>query len=226
LPGDENPLLLYIDIRAHTKGSPMRPFLYVLFALLPLLTAAVPARAEVAGLPAPARAVFAGGCFWCMESEFDSQKGVLSVISGYMGGSAETATYKQVSTGRTGHIEVVEVIFDPAQVGYGTLLEIFWRNVDPFDAEGQFCDKGSQYAAGIFYEGEAQKAAAEASLAATEKKLGAKVATFLRPATAFYAAEDYHQEYYKKNAFAYKSYRIGCGRDRRLEKLWGGAKGE
>lgn len=205
----------------------MHPFLYVLLALLPLLALPLHARAEVAaGVPAPARAVFAGGCFWCMESEFDSQKGVLNVTSGYMGGSAESATYKQVSSGRTGHIEVVEVVFDPSLVGYETLLEIFWSNVDPFDAEGQFCDKGSQYAAGIFYEGEAQKAAAEASLAATEKKLGAKVATFLRPATAFYEAEDYHQEYYKKNAFAYKTYRIGCGRDRRLEKVWGSAKGE
>lgn len=204
----------------------MRRFLYAFLVMLPFLVVSLPVRAEmVAGMPAPARAVFAGGCFWCMESEFDSQKGVLNVTSGYMGGSAETATYKQVSTGRTGHIEVVEVVYDPAQVGYDTLLEIFWRNVDPFDAEGQFCDKGSQYAAGIFYEGDAQKAAAVASIAATKKKLAAEVATFLRPATAFYAAEDYHQEYYKKNAFAYKSYRMGCGRDRRLDKVWGG-KGE
>lgn len=176
--------------------------------------------------PAPqtARAVFAGGCFWCMESEFDSQAGVINVTSGYMGGSAETATYKQVSTGTTGHIEVVEVVFDPARVSYDTLLKIFWSNVDPFDAEGQFCDKGSQYAAGIFYDGDAQKEAAEASLAAAEKKLGKKVATFIRPMMPFYAAEDYHQEYYKKNAFSYKSYRIGCGRDRKLDAIWGDAK--
>ncbi|MDP2206057.1 MAG: peptide-methionine (S)-S-oxide reductase MsrA [Alphaproteobacteria bacterium] len=202
----------------------MRRFLYAFLALLPLLAVSFPVYAEerAGGAAATARAVFAGGCFWCMESEFDSQKGVLKVTSGYMGGSAETATYKQVSTGRTGHIEVVEVVYDSAQVSYDTLLEIFWRNVDPFDAEGQFCDKGSQYAAGIFFDGDAQKAAAEASVAATGKKLGAEVATFLRAATAFYAAEDYHQEYYKKNAFAYKSYRMGCGRDRRLEKIWGG----
>ena len=167
------------------------------------------------------RAVFAGGCFWCMESEFDSEKGVISVTSGYTGGSAETATYKQVSTGKTSHVEAVEIVFDPAVVSYQRLLTIFWRNVDPFDAEGQFCDKGSQYAAGIFYSGDAQKAAAEQSLADTEKKLDQKVATFLRPAMAFYAAEDYHQEYYKKNTIAYKSYRYGCGRDRKLERIWG-----
>lgn len=184
--------------------------------------ATLPAQAEeAAGLPAPSRAVFAGGCFWCMESEFESQEGVYNVTSGYTGGSAETATYKQVSTGRTGHIEAVEVFFDPARVGYDTLLEIFWRNVDPFDAAGQFCDKGSQYAAGIFYQGSAQKAAAEASLAAAEKKLGTQVATFIRPVMAFYAAEDAHQDYYKKNPEAYKRYRLGCGRDRRLEKIWG-----
>ncbi|HRJ66871.1 MAG TPA: peptide-methionine (S)-S-oxide reductase MsrA [Alphaproteobacteria bacterium] len=188
---------------------------------------ALPAAAQADRIePAPqtARAVFAGGCFWCMESEFDSQAGVISVTSGYMGGSAETATYKQVSTGRTGHLEVVEVVFDPAQVNYETLLNIFWSNVDPFDAEGQFCDKGSQYAAGIFYHGDGQKEAAEASLAAAEKKLGKKVATFIRAAMPFYAAEEYHQEYYKKNAFSYKTYRIGCGRDRRLDAVWGDTK--
>lgn len=188
---------------------------------------ALPAAAQADRIePAPqtVRAVFAGGCFWCMESEFDSQAGVISVTSGYMGGSAETATYKQVSTGRTGHLEVVEVVFDPAQVNYDTLLKIFWSNVDPLDAEGQFCDKGSQYAAGIFYHGDGQKEAAEASLAAVEKKLGKKVATFIIAATPFYAAEEYHQEYYKKNAFSYKTYRIGCGRDRRLEAVWGDIK--
>lgn len=169
------------------------------------------------------RAVFAGGCFWCMESEFDSQPGVLTVTSGYMGGSAGTATYKQVSTGDTGHIEVVEIVYDPSRVGYEMLLEIFWRNVDPFDAEGQFCDRGSQYAAGIFYGSAAQKTAAEASIAAVEEKLGAKVATFLRPAMPFYAAEAAHQAYYRKNPLSYRVYRRGCGRDSRLEELWGGA---
>ncbi len=186
-----------------------------------LLMTGQPARAAET-----ARAVFAGGCFWCMESEFDSEKGVISVTSGYTGGSAETATYKQVSTGTTNHVEAVEVVFDPAIVSYERLLTIYWRNVDPFDAEGQFCDKGSQYAAGIFYAGDAQKAAAEQSVAETEKKLGQKVATFLRPAMAFYAAEDYHQEYYKKNSIAYKTYRYGCGRDRKLRRIWGDQKQE
>lgn len=170
----------------------------------------------------PARAVFAGGCFWCMESEFDSEKGVVSVTSGYMGGTAETATYKQVSTGRTDHIEVVEVVYDPAVVSYGRLLDIYWQNVDPFDAEGQFCDKGSQYAAGIFYFDDAQKETAGQSVRGVEEKLGAAVAVFLRPAMTFYAAEDYHQEYYKKNEAAYKAYRSGCGRDKKLQKIWGG----
>ncbi len=197
----------------------MKTFLSVL--ALGLLLCAPHARAAETE-----RAVFAGGCFWCMESEFDSEKGVISVTSGYTGGSAQTATYKQVSTGTTGHVEAVEVVFDPAVVSYSRLLTIFWRNVDPLDAEGQFCDKGSQYAAGIFYLDDAQKTAAEQSLADAEKKLGQKVATFLRPAMAFYPAEDYHQEYYKKNSVAYKTYRYGCGRDRQLERIWGDQKTE
>lgn len=178
-------------------------------------------------LPAPAQAVetaqaiFAGGCFWCMESEFDSEAGVISVTSGYTGGSAETATYKQVSTGMTGHVEAVEIVYDPARVSYTRLLHIFWRNIDPFDTEGQFCDKGSQYAAGIFYADDAQREAAEQSRAAMQEKLGKEIAAFVRPAMAFYAAEDYHQAYYKNNARAYKAYRTGCGRDRKLEKIWG-----
>lgn len=194
-------------------------FAALLFSVFFLGVLSARAQAEV---PAPPeRAVFAGGCFWCMESEFDSEKGVLSVTSGYMGGAAETATYKQVSSGTTGHLEVVEIVFDPAVVSYERLLQIFWRNVDPFDAEGQFCDKGSQYAAGIFYKGDAQKAAAEKSVQAVEKKLGQPVASFLRPAMTFYAAEEYHQEFYKKNSLSYKSYRFGCGRDRRLKQVWG-----
>lgn len=198
----------------------MKTFLSMMALAMLLMSAHVARAAETE------RAVFAGGCFWCMESEFDSEKGVISVTSGYTGGSAETATYKQVSTGSTGHVEAVEVVFDPAVVSYERLLKIYWRNVDPLDAEGQFCDKGSQYAAGIFYFGDAQKAAAEQSAAEAEKKLGQKVATFLRPAVAFYAAEDYHQEYYNKNSVAYKTYRYGCGRDRKLQWIWGDQKEE
>lgn len=196
-----------------------RVFLAFLAVLLLLPVAGAAFAVEPAG---QARAVFAGGCFWCMESEFDSEKGVVSVTSGYMGGTAETATYKQVSTGRTDHIEVVEVVYDPATVSYSRLLDIYWQNVDPFDAEGQFCDKGSQYAAGIFYFDDAQKEIAGQSVRGVEKKLGAAVAVFLRPAMTFYAAEEYHQEYYKKNAAAYKAYRSGCGRDKKLQNIWGG----
>lgn len=165
------------------------------------------------------KAVFAGGCFWCVEAEFAGIDGVSSVMPGYTGGTAQTATYEQVSTGDTDHVEAVEVAFDPAKVSYDKLLEIFWGNVDPFDEGGQFCDRGSQYAAGIFYADDGQKKAAEASRAAMEKKFGRRIATFIRPALPFYAAEDYHREYYKKNALRYQMYKKGCGRDDRLEEI-------
>lgn len=166
-------------------------------------------------------AVFAGGCFWCMEAEFDQTKGVTDVLSGFMGGAAENAKYYDVASGETGHVEVVEVKFDPAVVTYEDLLKIFWSNVDPTDAEGQFCDKGSQYAAGIFYFGDAQKEAAEKSLQVIEEKIGQKVVTFIREALVFYPAEEYHQEYYKKNKLQYTLYKKGCGRAKRLEEVWG-----
>lgn len=166
-------------------------------------------------------AVFAGGCFWCMEAEFDQTSGVTDVMSGFMGGAAENAKYYDVASGETGHIEVVEVKFDPAVVSYEDLLKIFWSNVDPTDAEGQFCDKGSQYAAGIFYFGDKQKEAAEKSLQTVEEKLGQKVVAFIREAMPFYPAEEYHQEYYKKNALQYMLYKKGCGREKRLEEVWG-----
>lgn len=165
-------------------------------------------------------AVFAGGCFWCMEAEFDQKAGVAHVLSGYMGGAAEDATYDRVSSGDTGHIEVVQVQFDPAVVSYDDLLDVFWQNVDPTDAEGQFCDKGSQYIAGIFYFNEAQKEAAQKSIATVEGKLGRRVATFLREALIFYRAEEAHQKYYKKNALSYSLYKKGCGRTKRLEEIW------
>lgn len=180
----------------------------------------VPAEAatKAAGIET---AVFAGGCFWCMEAEFDQTKGVTDVLSGFMGGAAENAKYYDVASGETGHIEVVEVKFDPAVVSYADLLKIFWSNVDPTDAEGQFCDKGSQYAAGIFYFDDKQKEAAEKSLQAVEEKLGQKVVTFIREALVFYPAEEYHQEYYKKNKLQYTLYKKGCGRAKRLEEVWG-----
>jgi peptide-methionine (S)-S-oxide reductase len=166
------------------------------------------------------KAVFAGGCFWCMHAEFEQHPGVTKVVSGYMGGQVKNPTYEQVSSGNTGHIEVVEVTFSPAGVSYEELLAVFWSNVDPTDPEGQFCDKGSQYLAGIFYVDDAQKAAAEKSVLDVEKKLNAKAATFLRPAEAFYPAEDYHQSYYRKESLRYTLYKKGCGREGRLEEIW------
>lgn len=164
-------------------------------------------------------AVFAGGCFWCMESDFEHEKGVEKAVSGYSGGTTMNPTYEEVTSGDTGHLEAVEVTYDPEVIGYDKLLEIFWQNVDPFDAEGQFCDKGSQYRAAIFYASDAEKAAAESSQKAIEKKFGKPVATLILPAAPFYAAEDYHQDYKEKNALRYEMYRRGCGRDDRLRSL-------
>lgn len=195
----------------------MRKIFTPFFALV-LSLAAMAAAAET---PKIETAIFAGGCFWCMHAEFEQTAGVRRVLSGYTGGVVENPTYEEVGTGDTGHVEAVEVVFDPAQVSYEKLLDIFWSNIDPTDAEGQFCDKGTQYAAGIFYLSEAQKTAAEASIAAVEKKLSAKIVTFLRPAATFYPAEDYHQSYYKKSETRYKMYKMGCGREGKLEKIWG-----
>ena len=166
-------------------------------------------------------AIFGGGCFWCMESSFDRLEGVTDVMSGYAGGHVVNPTYEQVSSGTTGHIEVIQVTYNPAKIEFGKLLEIFWENVDPFDAEGQFCDKGEQYVAVIFTADDREKALAEASKLAKEKHFGKPVATKILPKAVFYPAEDYHQEYYKKNPLRYKMYRNGCGRDERLKELRG-----
>ena len=168
-----------------------------------------------------ATAVFAGGCFWCMEPPYDALSGVVASTSGYTGGQKANPTYQEVSAGDTGHIEVVQITYDPKQVSYEKLLEVFWRNVDPLDQGGQFCDRGSTYTTAIFVQNEEQKKLAEQSRAAIEKKLGKPVATAIRPAATFYAAEDYHQDYYKQNPLRYKYYRYSCGRDQRLEELWG-----
>jgi peptide-methionine (S)-S-oxide reductase len=168
-----------------------------------------------------ATAIFAGGCFWCMVHPFDELPGVVSVTSGYTGGHKVNPTYEQVSAGDTGHVEAVQIVFDPKKIGYEKLLEVFWRNVDPLDQGGQFCDRGSTYTSAIFYQNEEQKKLAEQSKAAVEKKLGKTIVTTIRPAATFYAAEDYHQDYYKKNPLRYKYYRYSCGRDQRLEELWG-----
>ena len=172
---------------------------------------------------ATARATFAGGCFWCMEPPFDEVPGVVSTTSGYAGGTVANPKYEEVAAGGTGHAEAVQVVFDPARVSYERLLEVFWRNIDPLDAGGQFCDRGSQYRAAIFYEGEDQKRAALASRARLETsgRLPGPIVTGITPLEAFYPAEVYHQDFYQKELRRYFSYRAGCGRDRRLRELWG-----
>ena len=174
-----------------------------------------------------AEAVFAGGCFWCMEKPFDKLDGVVETTSGYTGGKLKNPTYKQVSAGRTGHTEAVQIVYDPEKVSYEKLVSVFWHNVDPLDPKGQFCDKGSQYRSGIFYGNEAEKALAEASKAELEgmEKFKQGIATEITMASAFYPAEDYHQNYYETNAVRYNFYRKACGRDRRLEQLWGDKAG-
>ena len=165
-------------------------------------------------------ATFAGGCFWCMHSEFAQIEGVSKVLSGYTGGVTEHPSYEQVSTGETGHVEAIEVTYDPAKVSYAKLLDIFWENIDPTDQYGQFCDKGSQYRAGIFTHDDEQAKLARESLEKVKGKFSQPVATFIRTASTFWPAEDYHQDYYIKNKTRYKMYRYGCGRDARLEQLW------
>jgi peptide-methionine (S)-S-oxide reductase len=171
------------------------------------------------------KATFAGGCFWCMQPPFDRLEGVVSTKAGYTGGHKVNPTYEEVSAGGTGHAEAVEITFDPKKISYEKLLDVFWHNVDPTDATGQFCDRGDQYRSEIFYHDDEQKKLAEASKAALEKSKPFKepIVTKIVAATAFYPAEDYHQEYYKKNPIRYKFYRYSCGRDKRLEQLWGKA---
>jgi peptide-methionine (S)-S-oxide reductase len=170
-----------------------------------------------------ATATFAGGCFWCMEPPYDEIDGVLSTISGYTGGTKKNPTYEQVTTGTTGHAEAVQVAYDPSKVSYEKLLEVFWRNIDPLTANAQFCDHGSQYRSAIFYHDETQKRLAEKSKETVQRRFKQPVVTEIVRATEFYPAEDYHQDYYKKNSIRYKIYRYGCGRDQRLEELWGSA---
>ncbi len=170
-------------------------------------------------------AIFAGGCFWCMEPPFEKLDGVSSVVSGYIGGSVRNPTYEQVSAGRTGHTEAVEITYDPAKVTYAQLLDIFWHNIDPLTANAQFCDRGSQYRSEIFPANAAERAASEASKAAIAAKLKRPVVTEITDATTFFAAEEYHQDYYLKNPIRYKFYRTSCGRDSRLKELWGDAAG-
>ena len=189
-----------------------------------VLAPRTPARAAS---PAPglAHATFAGGCFWCMEGPFDHVPGVVSTTSGYTGGNVKKPSYEQVSSGATGHAESVDVVYDPAKVTYAQLLDVFWHNVDPLDGGGQFCDRGNQYRTAIFYHDDEQRRLAEQSKQALEAsgKLKKKIVTQIVPAGEFYAAEDYHQDYYLRNPIRYKYYRFNCGRDDRLKDLWGAA---
>ena len=167
-------------------------------------------------------AIFAGGCFWCMEPPFEKLDGVLSVISGYTGGDVENPTYQEVSAGGTGHAEAVKIVYDPQKVSYEDLLEVFWMNIDPTDGEGQFVDRGSQYRSAIFYLDEEQKRLAEASKERLEKsdRFDQPVVTEIAPASTFYQAEEYHQDYYKENPIRYKFYRFRSGRDQFLDEVW------
>ncbi len=176
-----------------------------------------------AGQDDSAVAVFAGGCFWCTEADFDKLPGVLETTSGYIGGSIENPTYEEVSSGRSGHIEAVQVRFDPRQTSYAKLLEAFWPTIDPVNGNGQFCDNGPQYRSAIFYLDAEQQRLAEASKTAlaASGRLQQPIATVIQAATTFYAAEDYHQDYHTKNPLRYSYYRHGCGRDQRLQELWG-----
>jgi peptide-methionine (S)-S-oxide reductase len=231
------------DSRCLTTGVLFVTRIYSRFLLLLAAAIAVTAAAVYAQVltskakPAPpgkvtapantARAIFAGGCFWCMESPFDRLDGVISTTSGYTGGTKKEPTYQEVSAGWTGHTEAVEIVYDPAKVTYQRLLDVFWHNIDPTTKDSQFCDHGSQYRNGIFYVDDAQKAAAEASKAALDKSkpFNGAIVTEITAATQFFPAEEYHQDYYLKNPLRYKYYRNGCGRDARLTTLWGDKAG-
>jgi peptide-methionine (S)-S-oxide reductase len=197
-------------------------------------TPTAPAAPAASASAATAKAIFAGGCFWCMEPPYDKLAGVLSTTSGYIGGSKTKPTYEEIGTGRTGHTEAVEVVYDPAKITYRQLLEVFWKNIDPVAKDRQFCDFGSQYRSGIFWLTDEQKKLADESKAALEKgeafgsakPVGFKggVVTEITKAPQFWPAEEYHQDYYLKNPVRYNYYRTGCGRDARLKQLWGEAK--
>ena len=204
----------------------MNRILAALFLLTALAHGAA-AQTSPAAKPATetAKATFAGGCFWCMEPPYDKLDGVIATISGYTGGTKANPTYQEVSAGTTGHAEAVEVEYDPKKISYDKLLEVFWKNIDPTQKDAQFCDHGSQYRSAIFVHNDEQKRLAEASKAALAKSKPFKgdIVTEIAPATTFYRAEEYHQDYYIKNPVRYKFYRTGCGRDARLKELWGSA---
>ncbi len=195
------------------------------FYFLPILTAVLTSISlSLSAQEIPlSKATFAGGCFWCMEPPFDKLEGVISTTSGYIGGQKKNPNYREVSSGSSGHTEAVQVIFDSSKINYEQLLLVFWRNIDPTTADRQFCDSGSQYRTGIFYHNEQQRVLAEASRndLIKSKRFSSEVFTEITAADTFYPAEEYHQDYYIKNPVRYKYYRYRCGRDQRLEQLWG-----
>jgi len=198
---------------------------FVVPAIAAILTFAI--ATVVAAPPASANepravAIFAGGCFWCVEADFDKVDGVVSTTSGYIGGRTQNPTYNQVISGTTGHTEAVEIVYDPSKVTFAKLLDVFWRNHDPLAKDRQFCDSGEQYRAGVFYRDDEQKMLAEDTRKAVQTKFAPRIVhTEVTKATTFYKAEDYHQDYYKKNPVRYNLYRFNCGRDQRLRDLWG-----
>jgi peptide-methionine (S)-S-oxide reductase len=192
-------------------------------SLLAALAIAGTAYAQSAAPAKTEKATFAGGCFWCVEADFDKVEGVISTTSGYIGGTTTKPTYDRVSAGGTGHVEAVEIVFDPAKVSYEKLLQVFWRNIDPVAKDRQFCDSGDMYRSAIFFHGNEQQMLAEKSKKDIEASgtFTQPIATELASASTFYPAEDYHQDYYKKNPRKYSFYRWNCGRDQRLEQIWG-----
>lgn len=209
----------------------VKPALLICAMALGMLAKSLPAHAQ-----ARDAILVAGGCFWCVESDFERVPGVIEAVSGFAGGAVENPSYKQVVNGGTGHLEVVRIEFDPGVVSARTLYDLFFRSVDPTDAGGQFCDRGESYATAIFALNPEQKAAAEAARSAAQRALGQAIVTPIRGDAAFYPADDYHQDYYKSDdlilltrfgpttkAKAYKGYREGCGRDKRVRELWGDA---
>lgn len=202
----------------------MRFLLSLVFAVITLAGAA---HAQTPAANDTATAIFAGGCFWCMEPPFDKTPGVISTASGYTGGTLDNPTYEEVSAGGTGHAEAVKIVYDPSKVTYAELLHVFWRNIDPLRKDAQFCDTGHQYRSAIFYLDEEQKKLAEASKEELENsgRFSQPIVTEIVAAGPFYPAEKYHQDYYMKNPNRYAFYRWSCGRDARLEQVWGAEAG-
>ena len=209
--------------RRHLLASSMLILGGLLAACEPTAAQAPQPQVSATTVENPGVAIFAGGCFWCTESDFDKVPGVIETTSGYIGGHVDNPTYEQVSAGSSGHIEAVRVRFDPSKTSYAKLLEAFWPTIDPVTANAQFCDRGSQYRSAIFYSNAEEQQLAEASKNALEKsgRLPAPVVTEILAASTFYPAEDYHQDYYQRNPLRYNYYRNGCGRDQRLQQLWG-----